>query len=98
MPNVIEPIRNKDGSIKTNVQVIREMSAILDRLRDGVPGQTDKQRQAELDAYYNIINNEPEIHEYVNYIASIENDAEAQKQIELTLRPVPVKPGAGANA
>lgn len=91
MSNVIEPIKNADGTVKTNVQIVREMASILDRLRDGTEGQSEKQRKAELDAYYTIINGDPSIHEYVSAIAGIDDDAEAQKQLELTLRPVPGK-------
>lgn len=88
MSNIIEPIRNKDSSIKTNVQVVREATALLKRMRDGVPGESDEVRQRNFEAYCRITNNEPQILEWAESVCKIKDDWEAQKVIERTLLPV----------
>lgn len=88
MSNVIEPVRNKDGSIKTNIQVVREATALLKRLRDGVAGESDEVRQRNFEAFCRITNNEPEIMKWAENVSAIKDDWEAQKVIERTLLPV----------
>lgn len=85
---VVEPIKNRDGSIKTNVQIIREGYNILKRLKDGVPGQSDEQRTREFQEYTRITNGEEKIFQFFEAVAKIEDDTAAQKYIERNLMPI----------
>lgn len=85
---VVEPIKNRDGTVKTNVQIIREGYNILKRLKEGVPGQTDEQRTREYQEYTRITNGEEKIFDFFKSVAEIEDDTAAQKYIERNLMPI----------
>lgn len=88
MSAVIEPLRNVDGTIKTNVQIVRDVHKILKRMRDGIPGQSTEAHKKEQKEFYRIINNEPQIMTWIENIAKIEDDRAAQYAIEETLLPI----------
>lgn len=88
MSAIIEPIKNADGTVETNVQVVRNMTKILRRLRDGFPGQSRQARTKEQREFFRITNNDPEIMNWLESISRIEDDRIAQLTIEDTLLPI----------
>lgn len=88
MSAIIEPIRDRNGHVKTNVQVVREVAKILGRMRDGEPGASAAENKELRKKYNQIIHGEPAIHSWFDMIAKIKDEEEAQRMIDETLLPV----------
>lgn len=88
---IVNPIKNADGTIKTNVQICREAYGIFKSMSEGDDTMTDAQKEKYEDAYHRIMNDpttEREVMAWLKQIAEIEDDAAAQRMIERTLLPV----------
>lgn len=91
---IIEPLRKKDGTAYTNVELNKICYEELVRLRDGVGAKTDKQRQKMEDAFYRICGgsqNAEQIMAFMKQIVDEPDEEKAQKLFERGLIPVAKK-------
>ena len=88
---IIEPVRDKDGKVLTNVQLTKICYEQLKNLRDGVGAKNDREREAMEDRYLRICGGSKyagEIMEFMEQIASEEDEDKAQKLLARGLLPV----------
>ena len=91
MSNIIEPLKNKNGDIKTNVEVCKEVYKILKAMRDGKPGWTEKYKEKQQDKFYEICHDSRTAEDIMDWLEQINNESDydkAQKLIQRTLLPV----------
>ena len=89
---IIEKIRNKNGVVKTNIEICREAYAILRDMRDGTPDMNDKEKRDAMNTFYKICGDSnvvaDEVMKWLEYVCEEKDDRLAQRRIEDTLRPV----------
>ena len=88
---IIEPVRDKNGKILTNVQLTKICYEELKKLRDGVGASTDREREVMEDRFLRICGgsrNAGEIMEFMEQIANEEDEDKAQKLLARGLLPV----------
>lgn len=92
---IIDKVRNKNGVVKTNIEICREAYAILKDMRDGTPDMNEKEKRDAQDQFYKICGDNTatasEVMSWLEYVCGEKDDTLAQKKIEETLRPVAVK-------
>ena len=90
---LIEPIKNKKGKVKTNVEICREVYSILKDLRDGTPDMSATEKDEANMKFYSICggdsDNADKVMSWLEQITKIEDEDEAQRMIAKTIIPIP---------
>lgn len=91
---IIEPMRDKDGNVMTNVKMINIFYNKLNDMRNGVGCKTDKEKEQSEDRFYRICggsDNAEQLMKYMKQIVDEPDEDKAQKLFARSLLPVPTK-------
>lgn len=90
---VIQPMKKKDGSIFTNVELTKIFYNKLKEMRDGTKARTPEEKAKHEDAFYRICGgsqNADEIMSFMKQIVEAPDERTAQNLLARGLIPVPV--------
>lgn len=88
---ILKPLTKKDGTVYTNVELIKIYYDKLKSLRDGQGAKTEKERQRMEDNFYRICGgsqNAGEVMAFMEQIVNIPDEMQAQRLFERGLIPV----------
>lgn len=91
---IIEPLKDKEGKVLTNVQVIKMAYQQLTNLKNGVGCKTQKEKEESEDRFYRICggsDNATKLMEYMGQIVNEPDEAQAQRIFARSLQPVITK-------
>ena len=83
---IIEPLKKKDGTIYTNVEINNMCYEMLVRLRDGVGAKTEKERAKMEDAYLHICGGSDNAEQIMGFMKQIYDETDERKAQELLAR------------
>lgn len=88
---ILKPLTKKDGTVYTNVELIKIYYDKLKSLRDGQGAKTEKERQRMEDNFYRICGgsqNAGEVMAFMEQIVNTPDEMQAQRLFERGLIPV----------
>lgn len=88
---ILKPLTKKDGTVYTNVELIKIYYDKLKSLRDGQGAKTEKERQHMEDNFYRICGgsqNAGEVMAFMEQIVNTPDEMQAQRLFERGLIPV----------
>lgn len=91
---IIEPMRDKDGNVLTNVKMIKMFYNKLYEMKNGVGCKTDKEREKQEDRFYRICGGSDKAEQLMAYMKQIVDEPDedkAQKIFARSLIPVELR-------
>lgn len=76
---IIEPLKKKNGTPYTNVEINNMCYEELVRLRDGIGAKTEKERQRMEDAFYRICGGSENAEQIMNFMKQVYDEQDEQK-------------------
>ena len=91
---IIEPMRDKNGNVLSNIKMIKMFYNELNKLKNGVGCKTEKEKEKAEDRFYRICGGSDKAEQLMAYMKQIVDEPDedkAQKLFARSLLPVEIK-------